>query len=386
MKKSKNKPSHIISQKSKSEHNFYSDFTIPVNRILNIYETYDQIYEKIAFKKLDSAITKYEKNKRNKKTFNDLSKKIHVVEITKGSNLNLLIMEYENALAHIMKDLFTNNGNLIKGINQQINTSEIWKYEDIKELKNQIISDEINQFLRRNSFEQIKWIESKFGCSLNEGEDFWKKLFILSEKRNLFIHNDSRVTQEYIHKVKKIDPSEKIPELNKKIYISNTDLKSYTLIVIIAIFTINRRLCKKYYPNEFKYEVNKYINWIYYKFINTDNLIFFAPPLIDFALKFYKQISDSDRYIFLVNKALAQKNMNNMNDFDETLIELKKINIKIPLLQLAYLLLNEEYDSAEVIMKRLKSDKKLKEMMKERIFKEYIKLDRYNIFKKVLES
>jgi len=359
---------------------FFSYFLIPLNRLLNIIESFDEVLQKFAYKRFNKDFEKYKKKKEQKAQLK-LDKSLHFLQVIKGGELTLLIMEYEKALAYLVKEIFKYKPEIINSFDREIHTRKVWEFQTIDEIKDFIINEEIDLLLRKNSFEQIRWIEGKFDCKINLGEKFWDRLFLFSEQRNLFIHNDNKVTQEYIDKFKKYYPNEKAPEKGKKLNLAQNDLLRCALYIIEALYSINRLLCKKYLQDEFI--SSSFINntFIYEKFIKNKKLIYLAPFIIRHILSLDSDIEDHHKGLLLINKALAEKLIKDKRSFSDTLIEIEKISKSNDKNLLPIALLKDDYDSVESILSKMKSNKKtLNFLIKQKIFDEYRKTERFKKF------
>ena len=84
-------------------------------------------------------------------------------------------------------------------INQDIKFSELSTFTSIEEAKKHLIWREIDLLLRNSHIEHLKWLEKK--CKINglTTDNKWLLNFIeVTERRNLFVHNDGIVNKQYI--------------------------------------------------------------------------------------------------------------------------------------------------------------------------------------------
>ncbi len=82
--------------------------------------------------------------------------------------------------------------------------SEILSYNSFEDAKKAIIDSEIDEVLRDNHLEQLHWFEKRgFGNSYDK-EQIIKEFVEITQRRNLFVHSDGKVTMQYINCCKEI--------------------------------------------------------------------------------------------------------------------------------------------------------------------------------------
>ena len=84
-----------------------------------------------------------------------------------------------------------------------------FKYRDLKDLdsvrevKQIIVENKIENLLRGSHEEQFKWLASAIGVSTLMQFQGWSEFIEITERRNLFVHANGKVSAQYINICKK---------------------------------------------------------------------------------------------------------------------------------------------------------------------------------------
>lgn len=81
---------------------------------------------------------------------------------------------------------------------RQITLAELIGFQSIEDAKEYFIEKEIEKVLRKSHVSQFEWLEKKFDMPLTKGLKVWPYFIELTERRNLFVHTDGKVSSQYI--------------------------------------------------------------------------------------------------------------------------------------------------------------------------------------------
>lgn len=113
-----------------------------------------------------------------------------------------IISAYDAFLADLLKVIFNLKPQLIFNSEREIKFSDLISFSSIEDVKNSIISDEIESVLRKSHHEQFAWMEKKFSIKLRENLDVWPDFIELCERRNLLTHTGGVISEQYIKNCK----------------------------------------------------------------------------------------------------------------------------------------------------------------------------------------
>jgi hypothetical protein len=182
---------------------------------------------------------------------------------------------------------------LIDDSQRQMSYSELQTFEKIEDARNFVIEKEIESVLRESHSEQFKWFESKLKMKLREGLDSWSTFIEITQRRNLFVHNDGKISTQYINVCKQNNA-----ELRKGLKVGNQldSSKKYFEQAFNCLFEIglklNQVLRRKLLPQDIESADKSFLNLTFELIVNEQLTL--AKELFDFAHKYVKKISKKD--------------------------------------------------------------------------------------------
>lgn len=98
----------------------------------------------------------------------------------------------------LLKCIYLRKGSLLKSIEREIKLSELIEFDSIESAKMHLLDKEIETFRRDSYIEQFAALESKFSISTLRKFTEWPEFVEISQRRNLFTHNDGIVSEQYL--------------------------------------------------------------------------------------------------------------------------------------------------------------------------------------------
>jgi len=245
----------------------------------------------------------YEIKKYDNQLFNLNKAKI----LLPNSFLVSLICQYDAFIGGLIRVIYTTIPEKLNSSEKKILFSQLMDFNDLQEARNFILEKEIETVLRNSHVEQIKWLESKVDMVLTKDLDIWTTFVEITERRNLFVHTDGVVSDQYIsncseHKV----PFEKKPKLGDCLkidvdYFSNAANCLFELCV--KLVTV---IWRKIIPDEIE-KSDFSLNHICFDLIKDEEYQL-ALKLLEFGTNILKKHPNEQYYLFMViNKAQAYK-------------------------------------------------------------------------------
>lgn len=287
-------------------------------------DTYLPIAEKMEEKRLKelddqikSILNKLEKEKSQKKQlsmpisfirFVMERKKLSSIkqsDILKKSFFLNLFSEFDAYIGDLIKCLFILKQDLMKSIDYSFDTKELIKCNSIKEMKEFIISKEVERIRRESYVEQFKSLENRFNLTLRDFSN-WPFFVECSQRRNIITHCDGIVTEQYISVCKREGYKfEKRINVGDRLVIdSDYFYKSIFLFYEVGI-KLGQVLWRKFFPDQIKHADYDLIT-IIYRFLEREK---WEPvkTIGEFSINLHKHHNDENKRILRINYAQSYK-------------------------------------------------------------------------------
>jgi hypothetical protein len=163
-----------------------------------------------------------------------------------------LVASLEFHLARLMVEIAKCFPEEIFESNRTVSLLEIINYSSLEEFKNKQIDKEIDQVQRENLETQVKWITSK--CKLDDLSKHyseWPHLIELFERRNLFVHTNGTVSNQYIKAAQHYNfPSRELLKLGAELHANPDYYKAAVQRVMHFGSILTQLVWRKCYPDE----------------------------------------------------------------------------------------------------------------------------------------
>src|SRR5574343_12794 len=284
-----------------------------------------------------SIAVKYE----DARIFEQLSKNSEIsrlaMKIIPESLFVSLISQYDSYLNKLLKILFKTRPEYINNSERELSFSQLIQFDSIETAREYVIEKEVETILRKSHSEHFDYLESKLAMPL---------------RRNLFVHCDGIVSNQYLKVCKENKCDIKNIKLNERL---NVDIvyfrKAYDCLYELSTkltHTIWRKLIKNDIEN-----ADKSLNEICYSLL-TSGQFDLADILLDFACKQTKHFNDSSKNIFIVNRSLSNY-LNEKEENAKQIISSKDWSASSDDFKLANLIITEKYDEVFELMKKIGS-------------------------------
>ncbi len=223
-----------------------------------------------------------------------------------GSFVVSLVSQYDAFLGALMRVLFYLRPEMMNSSERSMTLKELSEFPSIDAAREFIIDKEVESVIRKSHTEQFDWMEKKFGIELRKGLESWPKFIEVTERRNLIVHCDCRVSSQYLAvcrvngmRCEGIEVGVELP-VNRKYF---TD--AYECILEIGV-KLAQVLWRKLFPAELA-AADANLNQVTLELLNLHRYRL-AKELLDFAASVLtKWGSDADRRIHIMNRAQAHK-------------------------------------------------------------------------------
>lgn len=281
-----------------------------------------------------------------------------------------LVSQYDSYLNKLLRAVFEIRPEILNGSDRNLTYSQLVELTSLEDAREYIVDKEIECVLRKSHSEHFDYLENKLGIPLRKKLPAWKTFIELTERRNLFVHCDGVVSNQYIDVCKKHDCEINEISVGDKLSIPHDYFTiAYECLFEIAVkltHTIWRKLLIQDLEN-----ADKALNSICYDLIcsNEFNL---ADILLDFACKQNNHFNDETSNIFLVNKSLS-KYLADKKEAAVEIIKSKDWSASSYDFKLAFAVLTDNTEEVFSLMKKIGKDGD--------VIKEYYKI--WPLFKKI---
>jgi hypothetical protein len=195
---------------------------------------------------------------------------------------------------------------LINASERTVTFKELNTFSSIGDARDFIVEKEVETLIRKSHAEQFDWLENKFSVKLRKGLESWKTFMEVTERRNLFVHCEGRVSSQYLGVCKEHDIECTGQPLGQELTVSQTYFAEASECVLEIGLKLGHVLWRKLAPDQ-REAADGDLNQICLDLI-ADRRYRWAIKLLDFATNTLKNwSSEAMRRIFVLNRAQAYK-------------------------------------------------------------------------------
>ncbi len=240
---------------------------------------------------------------------------------------------------------------MLNGSEKSLSFAQLVEFGSVDDAKEFILEKEIESVIRKSHAEQFEWMEKKFGIPLKKGLAIWPDFIELTERRNLFVHTDGVVSDQYMKVCREHNASIDGIRIGDELIVTPKYFdNSYNVIFEIA-FKLAHVLWRKFMPEELE-EADSNLIAIGYDTLHEENYKLTA-MIFDFASQTLKKyFSESNRRIMVVNQAQAYKWSGNDNKARE-IVAREDWSATSGKFRLAEAVILENYEKAYDIMQEI---------------------------------
>ena len=219
--------------------------------------------------------------------------------------------------------------------------------ETIENAREYIIDKEIDTVLRKSHSEQFEYLEKLIGIKLRENLPIWQTFIEITERRNLLVHCDGVVSNQYIkncteHKCK-IDKIKFGERLGMKLeYFSN----AYKCLYEIAT-KLTHTIWRKLLISDLE-EADGNLNDVCFDLVNADSFEL-ADILLEFGSNQKRHFNDTLRNVLIINGSLS-KYLQGHKEEAIKILDKKDWSASSDNFKLAYAILSDDIEKAYEIM------------------------------------
>lgn len=237
-----------------------------------------------------------------------LSKAAIASESVPRSFLVALVSDYDAYLSGLLRILFAYHPEALNATEKNFSYSDLISFESIDAVREFIIEKRIENVLRDSHAAQFVWLEGKFSLPLKKELASWPHFIELTERRNLFVHNDGVVNQQYLDVCKEHGVTlEDGVSKGSKLRVTPKYFRHAHAIIFEIASKLAHVLWRKVAPGEREDADRHLAGSLIYELIYQERFEL-AAVMADFAADTFKKFSsDYNRKMLAVNHAQAHK-------------------------------------------------------------------------------
>ncbi|MBF0693400.1 hypothetical protein IR150_18300 [Providencia alcalifaciens] len=178
------------------------------------------------------------KRQESKEKISERYQLIRVINLLPRNTLISMVSEFDYFISELLNNIFRFNHDYIKSSQKSFSFQEIMEYDNLDELMDYVIEKEIEGVLRSSHSEQFSYLEKKFNISTLKKFDSWGGFIELTERRNLFVHTNGRVSKQYLSVCERENYKSNV-NCGDVVHVDDEYLKNAHRIIYEVIFKLN---------------------------------------------------------------------------------------------------------------------------------------------------
>jgi hypothetical protein len=246
---------------------------------------------KFSYSVPQDQITKYRKFESK------LSELVTAINILPRMYIVTLICQYDAFIGNLIRLVLIEKPEILNSSEKTLTFQQITQIGSIDSAKEYIIEKEIESVLRKSHDDHLKWFETKLGIKLHEDKVLLRTFFEITERRNLFAHNNGEVNDSYIDNCEKLNCWNNRIKKGDQLDVDPTYYANSVNCILELSIKLGTIIWRHLKPDENK-QSEQTINNIAFEFIKRKDYNL-AITLIDFALTCFKPFTNSSTRMML---------------------------------------------------------------------------------------
>lgn len=263
-----------------------------------------------------------------------------------------LISQFDTFIGHLVSELYKAKPELVSSSEKELSFKELSSFKDLDEAKDFIIKKEIESLLRKSHSDQISWLSSKFGVKIQPNKELWANFIEITERRNLFVHTDGKVSNQYLNVCK--ENGHEVPEEigeESELGVPQNYYESACDTFSEMGFKLTQVLWRKIIPSEIE-EADKHLVNYTFELLQEENFDL-SYKMCHFGTNILPNIQNEEmrRYI-AINKCLSLKWNGKDKECKNIINSLDWSGYKDEF-HLAVAIINDDFDKSYTFMKKI---------------------------------
>lgn len=297
-----------------------------------------------------SHLVKQEDIKVYEALSSNLTKTALATKLIPESLFVTLVSHFDAFMNRLLRALYELRPEFINDSERQLTFSRLSEFSSIKKAREYVVEQEIDSVLRKSHTYHFDYLEKRINMQLRTNLPIWKKFVELTERRNLLVHCDGVVSNQYVKVCREAEVDIGSIKVGDVLNVSPTYFgESYRCLYEIAV-KLTHTLWRKLLPDDLK-SADQSLNDICYELVSSSSLDL-ADIMLEFACNQKKHYSEMIKNINIVNRSLS-KYLRGEKEAAKEIIESKDWSASSDDFKLARHVLNEDFTACYDTMLRI---------------------------------
>ncbi len=265
-----------------------------------------------------------------------------------------LITKFDIFLADLLRDIYEIHPEVLVGSEKKISYPDVLKYSSLTDVKENIISQEVDEFLRGSITDRFKFLEKISNVKIIEKIDMWPQLIEISERRNVIIHNNGIASKQYLEVCKANDVDISSIDLGRSLTIRPEYFAKACETFYEAGIITEQLIRRKILPKD-KDKADISLRQLSYESLKGEKYNI-TIQILNLGKKLNDYSSEETKCMILINGAAAYKFHGDKAQCTQ-LIDDEDWSAKDDMYKLAICVLKDEFDKALKLMESIPSEK-----------------------------
>ncbi|WP_223538756.1 hypothetical protein [Pseudomonas sp. BF-R-12] len=270
-----------------------------------------------------------------------------------------IVSLFDAYLARLLKGILLIKPELLHSSGRSITFSELLAFGSFESAQQHFVEKEIEMILRESHITQFDILEKRLGVILTK-LPAWKGFIELTERRNLVVHADARVSAHYLDTCEKYQiATPKELRVGDRLEISPKYYRQACECVIEIGLKLNQVIWRKILPEDLMAAESSFIDTTYDLLISKQYEL--AERILELSKeRNFAKVDTESRLLILINLAIALKGQEKHKDC-ESLLSSEDFSALSQRFKLANMVLMEKYEEASILMKKIGKDGEIRE-------------------------
>ena len=263
-----------------------------------------------------------------------------------------MVSLYDAYLTDLLECAYTIKPQLLNSCEKKFSFSDLIQFDNLDNFRKHVVEKDVESIIRESHAEQLNLLSKKFKVELTKDLPSYNDFIEITERRNLFVHTNGKVSSQYLQKCngRPIDHKDMDVQLGEELIATPAYVEHcYNTLFEIGV-KLGHVIWRKI-ENDLEKADDSLVE-IGYDLIKSEKFSL-ACIITDFSCKPYvKHFNKVGEYVLCVNRALAYYLQGDRNKCEDIINEIDWSGAELKF-RLAHKVLLEQYDDAIEIMKKI---------------------------------
>jgi len=255
----------------------------------------------------------------------------------------------------LLKELLTLYPEILKSQEKKISYSKIYEFSNIKDIKQYILDLEVEAWFDDGYKKILEDLEEKHNLTIKSFLSDFPSFAEAIARRNLFVHNDGKVNERYLHFCKSAGL-----ETNNILKDQELEVTPEYIGHVLHVFSefaviLCHQVWRKFIPEENELADADLSDRIV-EFI--DKRLYIGLKISNYSINLEKYFSEETKLIFIINNALCHKRLKENKEVKKILKSVDWTSANY-VLKLCVAILEDNSNEAFILMKRMGAESDL---------------------------